>query len=81
MTEKGANNKSSQQTMEGAGPILRKNHKKSVNSKRVGKKLLSTLMELKHKNHSHLYSTDIDLADFEVIKVIGRGSYAKVYLI
>lgn len=38
-------------------------------------------MELKHKNHEHLYSTDIDLANFEVIKVIGRGSYAKVYLI
>jgi len=33
------------------------------------------------KSHSHLYSANIDLADFEIVKVIGRGSFAKVYLV
>ena len=30
---------------------------------------------------SKLYSAEINFDDFDVVKVIGRGSYAKVYLI
>jgi serine/threonine protein kinase len=33
------------------------------------------------KNLQKLYSSEINFDNFEVIKVIGRGSYAKVYLI
>jgi hypothetical protein len=33
------------------------------------------------KQLQKLYSSEIDFDNFEVIKVIGRGSYAKVYLI
>jgi hypothetical protein len=33
------------------------------------------------KELQKLYSSEIDFENFEVIKVIGRGSYAKVYLI
>ncbi|CDW82120.1 protein kinase 2 [Stylonychia lemnae] len=44
--------------------------------------LISTMMEEnKEDNLQHLFSKRLNFDNFEVIKVIGRGSYAKVYLI
>lgn len=44
--------------------------------------LISNLLEdFKEESYSHLYTSNINLENFEVVQVIGRGSYAKVYLI
>ncbi len=61
-----------------------------VSPNRKGKKskeiLITNLMDdfnLDYENgeFQHLYTTNINFDNFEIIKVIGRGSYAKVYLI
>jgi serine/threonine protein kinase len=44
--------------------------------------LISQLLEdFKEENYTHLFTSNINLDNFEVVKVIGRGSYAKVYLV
>ncbi len=44
--------------------------------------LISNLQEdFKEESYTHLFTTNINLDNFEVMQVIGRGSYAKVYLI
>lgn len=43
---------------------------------------MSSLVEdFKEDNYTHLFTSNINLDNFEVVKVIGRGSYAKVYLV
>jgi len=39
------------------------------------------MQDLKEENLEHLFTTKLNFDNFEVVKVIGRGSYAKVYLI
>ena len=44
--------------------------------------LVNSLMDdFNNKKLTHLYTTDIKLENFEVVKVIGRGSFAKIYLV
>ena len=31
--------------------------------------------------YEHLFTTDVNMDDFEIIKVIGRGSFGKIYLV
>ena len=43
---------------------------------------MSSLVEdLYCEDLKHLFTSDISLENFEIIKVIGRGSFAKVYLV
>ena len=46
------------------------------------KNLVSCLAEEFNYEHlQHLFSSDIQLEKFEIIKVIGRGAFSKVYLV
>lgn len=44
--------------------------------------LINSLMKDFHgETYEHLFSSGLNLEQFEVLKVIGKGSFAKVYLI
>jgi len=50
--------------------------------KKKRENLIINLMEdFQDKSFSHLFSSEVNIENFEVIKVIGRGSFAKVYLV
>ena len=52
-------------------------------SKRKSLLMSSLLMseDFQEEDYTHLFSNDIELDNFEIDKVIGRGSYAKIYLV
>ena len=67
-------------------------HSISIRNRKKNEVLMSTLVQEYHdygedpldddvQMLSRLYSGEINFDDFDVVKVIGRGSYAKVYLI
>ena len=44
--------------------------------------LMTSMREdFKEGSYEHLFSSDIKLENFELVNVIGRGSYAKIYLV
>ena len=50
--------------------------------KNARQNLISNLLEdFKEEEFNHLITNEIKLENFEVLKVIGRGSFAKIYLV
>lgn len=43
--------------------------------------ITSLLEDFKEEEFKHLITDDIKLENFEILKVIGRGSFAKIYLV
>jgi len=54
----------------------------SKSMKNARQNLISNLLEdFKEEEFNHLITNEIKLENFEVLKVIGRGSFAKIYLV
>ena len=50
--------------------------------RRKKNELLPTMIDdINEEEYPHLFSSGINIDDFEVKKVIGRGTYAKIYLV